>query len=58
MESGNFATHSILVMRSAPDEADGGLALEFSNESALFVSKKESGYESYQIWDGSSEIIR
>jgi hypothetical protein len=41
----------------ARGEADGGLALEFSNECALFVSMKDSGYESYQIRDGTSEII-
>ena len=38
-------------------EADGGLSLEFSDESALFVANDKSEYESYQILNGSSQII-
>jgi hypothetical protein len=41
----------------ARGETDGGLSLEFSNESALFVANDNSEYESYQILNGSSEII-
>jgi len=41
----------------ARGESDGGLSLEFSNESALFVANDNSEYESYQILNGSSEII-
>lgn len=42
---------------NARGESDGGLSLEFSNESALFVANDNSEYESYQILNGSSEIV-